>query len=270
MAGPAFVRAGARSQSASAASISPSKPTLGAQSGLLLCVVTSKNNATHSCATSGWALVTQVNSGANFTASLWRALEAAGAPTITWTGAAACSAQIAYYAAPDAPMDTTLGTPSSSTGTASPHTSAGITTARDNALAVLIDVAAANSGPSTPAGWTGDLSNGSGTDAGYTYFGSKPVATAGTGTGSISVAGAAAAWVQLQIELDGTVANNDFEVSKAEVAALYRPPSGFSAAKAEVAALYRPPAGFAVSKAEVGAILRYVGTSGRRRQMIVC
>jgi hypothetical protein len=72
MPGPIHRSVGTRVQSASAATLTPGLPTVDSSaSGLLLCVVTSKNNATHSTVTAGWTKFTQVNSGASFTVSLF-------------------------------------------------------------------------------------------------------------------------------------------------------------------------------------------------------
>ena len=283
MAGPVFRAVGARSQSASAASIAPAKPTVDGASGLLLCVVTSKNNAVHSCATSGWSLVGQVNSGASFTASLWKAKESAGAPTITWTGAAACSAQIVYHADPANEVSLTLGASTNNNGTTSTHSTSAVTTSNNNSLVVYVDAAAANTGLATPSGWTENSDTGSGTDAGETTFGSKANATSGTSSGAISVTGANAAWVMWQVEIGGVGVNNAAEFSKAELAAWEEPAVGAAFAKAELGAWEEPAVGAAFakaefgawidapneadfSKAELGAWLDYVGGAARRRQ----
>lgn len=282
MPGPLFIRVGSRAQSASAATISPAKPSVDTINGILLAVVTSKNNATHSTATSGWALVSQTNSGASFTMSVWRALESTAAPTFTWTGAVACSAQIAYYADPDNPT-ITVGTPTTSSGLTATHTSTAVTTVRHRSTVVYIDCAAANTALATPTGWTEDVDAGSATDAGRTVFGNKQVSVAGTSSGSISVTGANAAWVQIQVEIGGTTISNTADFSKVELAAWVEPPNGANFSKAELAAWVEPPAGasfakvelgawldkidvFAVSKVELGAWLDY--TAFRRRQII--
>lgn len=273
MAGPGFVRVGTRAQSAGAATLSPTKPTIDAANGVLLCVVTSKNNATHATATSGWAQVgTQVNSGASFTASLWRAAEGAGAPTFTWAGSVACSAQIAYYADPANVTDTTLGTPSSNSGATATHSTTAITTGRDNSLAIYVDVAAANTAIAQPTGWTENSDAGSATDAGRTAFGSKAVASSGASSGAISVTGANAAWVQWQVELRGELAAaNSLQVSKAEALAWLDPPEGFDVSKAEVLAWLDAPDEANFSKVEVLAWLDYDPTpvTGRRRNACV-
>ena len=284
MAGPVFNAIGTRSQSGGAATISPAKPTVLGQNGLLICVVTSKNNATHSTSTTGWSKVTQVNSGASFTASIFTAAESAGAPTITWTGSVACSAQIAYYTDPANVVDTTLGATGSGTGSTSTHASSAITTTRDNSLVVYVDVAAANTALATPSGWTENNDTGSATDAGRTVFGNKAVATSGSSSGAISVTGANAAYVQFQLEVMGQAgAANSIQVSKMEAAAWLDPPDGLSISKLEigawldapvelsvskldVAAWLDPPDGLSVSKLEVGAWLDYVGGGGGRRR----
>lgn len=254
MAGPVFNAIGARSQSAGAASIAPSLPTLVTNgNGLLVCVVTSKNNATHSTATGGWTKLGQVNSGASFTASVFTARQGSGAPTVTWTGSVACSAQIAYYAAPDGALDSTLGNSTSNSGATATHSTTAITTGRANSLAIYVDVAAANTAIGTPSGgWAEDVDAGSATDAGRTAFGSKSIAASGASSGAISVTGANAAWVQWQIELRLTAPPSpSFQVSKEEVLAWYDPPDGFDVSKEEILAWYDPSDGFAVSKMEV-------------------
>lgn len=255
MAGPAFIRVGTRAQSAAAASLAVTKPTVDSATGVLLAAVTSKNNATHSTATAGWTKLSQTNSGASFTASLWIAAESAAAPTFTWTGSVACSAQIAYY---NDPQNTTNATVSVSgttgSGTTSTHTSTGFTSDANNALAVYVDVAAANTAIGTPTGWTEDLDNGSATDVGRTAFGSKSIAASGSGSGNISVTGAAAAWVQFQVELKGSAAST-LQASKVEAAAWLDPVLGHAAAKIEAAAWLDPVDGHAASKIEAVAWL---------------
>lgn len=269
MAGPLYRAIGTRAQSASAATLSPAKPTVDGQNGLLLAVVTSKNNDTHSTATSGWALVGQVNSGASFTASLWKAAETAAAPTFTWSSAAACSARIGYYSDPANVVDTTLGATSSSNGTANPHTSTAITTTRANSDVIYVDVAAANTTLAQPSGWVEDSDGGSATDAGQTTFGSKSVATSGSSSGAISVTGAAAAWVQWQVEVMGQAGTSpSLQTSKIEVGAWEEPLLGFTSSKIEVGAWLDAPTEASFSKLEVGVWLEYVGTSAGRRRFL--
>lgn len=233
MAGPIFRAAGSRSQSASAASIAPSKPAVDGAGGILICVVQSANNGVHSTATGGWSKLGQQNSGAGFTASIFVAAESAGAPTITWAGSVACAAQIFYYADPHNTTDTTLGANSVSSGTTSTHTSTAVNTTRNNSLMIYVDAAAANTGLAVPSGWTEDADNGSGTDGGDDATGSKSVATSGTSSGAISVTGANAAWVQWQIEIMGSVPTAGLQASQVEAAVLCAPPAGFDASQVE-------------------------------------
>jgi hypothetical protein len=265
---PAFVAVGTRATSAGAATISPAKPTIvGNAGGVLLAVVTSKNNAVHSCSTSGWSLVgSQINSGASFTASLWIAAEGAAAPTFTWTGSVACSAQVAYYWDSLGPMDVSVSASSNANGTTSTHTSAAFTSTRANALAVYIDVAAANTALATPAGWTEQVDAGSATDAGRTVWGDKVLGASGSSSGAISVTGAAAAWVQWQVELR-VATSTGLDASKMEAGAWYDPGTGVDAAKIEVGAWLESPTEMAVAKIEVGAWLVASGGGGRRRQI---
>lgn len=248
MPGPAFVAVGTRSQSAGAATLTPAKPTVLGQAGALLAVVTTKNNETHSTATGGWTKLAQINSGASFTASLWIAAEGASAPVFTWASSVACSARVSYYAAPDGPVEGgAIGGSTNNNGSTSTHSTAAFNTTKNNALVVYVDVAAANTGLGTPAGWAEDSDAGSATDAGRTTFGSKAVATSGTSSGAISVTGAAADWVQWQVELylaDGA----DAQFSKVEVAGWLEPPAGFAASKLEIGAWLEPGSGGTVRR----------------------
>lgn len=225
MAGPLFRIAGSRAQSASAATLTPTKPTVDTNgAGLLVCVVTSKNNAVHSTATTGWTKLGQINSGANFTSSIFYAAQAAAAPVITWTGAAACSAQVLYFTDPQNTLDITVAASSSAAGTGTPHTSTAFTSTRANALALYIDLVASNSSPGTPTGWTNVVQTGSATDAGATNAATKATASSGSSSGATSVAAAAVAWTTWQLELRGA-APGPFDVSKAESDVWLTPPA---------------------------------------------
>lgn len=237
MAGPQFQSIGARATSAGSETISPAKPGVSNREGLLIALVATKNNATHFCSTSGWDKVAQVNSGANFTVSVWKADEGAGAPTFTWTGSVACAAQVAYYLAPDVPVDKTIGATTSNTGNTSPHTTVSIDTTRASSNVIYIDAAAANTAVATPAGWTENADGGSATDAGRFAWGQKKIDNLGDPSGAISISGAAADWVQFQIEI------------------MYEEADGLEVAKVEAGAWLEPPEGFNVSKIEVGAWL---------------
>jgi hypothetical protein len=270
MAGPQFNSVGTRSTSSGATSLSPAKPTAAGASGVMLAVVTSKNNAVHSTATSGWSLVAQVNSGASFTASLWKAKGNAAAPTFTWTGSAAASAQISYHDDPAGILDTVLGATGSNSGATSTHSSSSITTTRANSLAIYVDVAAANTALATPSGWTENVDAGSATDAGRTVWGSKTVASSGGSSGAISVTGANAAWVQFQVELRvEEAAANALQVSKASLGAWLDPPAGAGFSKVELGAWLDSPDEFAVSKVELGAWLDLPSGGTPRRQPMV-
>lgn len=270
MAGPAFIAVGTRSQSAGAVTVTPAKPTVLNTGGLLVCVVHSKNNATHSTATSGWTKLGQVNSGANFTASIFTAPETAAAPVITWTGSVACGAQIAYYGDPANTVDTTLGASSSNSGATSTHSTAAINTSRANSAVIYVDAAAANTAMATPAGWTEDNDAGSATDAGRFIFGNKPVATSGASSGAISVTGANAAWVQWQIELMGALPAAGLQVSKVANGAWLHPSEGFSASKVALGAWLDAPQELNVSKIDTGAWLEFTGVVvGTRRRVII-
>lgn len=269
MAGPVYVSAGTRVQSAGATTLTPTKPTVAGGTGLLLAVVITKNNATHSTATSGWSLIQQVNSGASFTASIWKAAETAANPVFTWAGSVACGAQVTYYQDVNNGIDTTIGSTTSNSGTTATHSTSSINTTRADSLVVYIDAAAANTALATPSGWTENSDTGSATGATRSTFGSKAVATSGSASGAISVTGASAAWVQFQIELKTTTdAGNNFKVTKETVAAWMDPPEGFAIAKETVAAWLDPGNGFVVTKETIAAWLDYSGVVARRRQFI--
>lgn len=269
MAGPTFENNGALATTASGTSLSPARPTPVQLGGVYIACVCSKNNAVHATATGGWSLLSQVNSGASFTASLWIAPSGSAAPTFTWTGAAAGHAQIAYYA-PDANNAAHNGVSISGTtgtGTASPHTSTGFNTDANDALAIYVDACSVNTGLSTPAGWAEDADTGSATSATRQTFGSKSVATSGSASGNISVAGGAAAWVQFQIEIKNKAAVGGVEISKEGLLAWLEAPAGFDVAKSGVYAwLETNDVRFA--KAELYAWLDGTASpSGGRRRM---
>lgn len=234
MAGPIYRSNGGRSQSAGATSIAPALPAVDGATGILICEVQSANNAVHSTATGGWSKLGQTNSGANFTASIFYAAEGAGAPTITWAGSVACAAQIFYFSDPQNTVDPALGANSVSSGTGTTHTSTAVNTTRDNSLMIYVDATAANTGLSTPAGWTANVNNGSGTDNGNDAMGSKSVATSGTSSGAISVTGANAAWVQWQIEIRGAAPAAGLQSSQMETMVLLGPPDGFDVSQLDV------------------------------------
>lgn len=250
-----FVVAGSRSAASPAASIAPAKPAVKSIAGVLLAAVTSKNNAVHSTATAGWTKLVQTNSGASFTASLWIAAETAAAPTFTWTGSVACSAQIAYWADIDNPLDVAAITAvaSTSTGATNPHTSTGFNSTRANSLAVYVDVSAANTALQSTVGWTEDVDNGSATDGGRTVFGHKALATIGTASGGQSITGAVAAWVNWQLEIVPTVAAG-LQESKVAPGAWLDTSSAFGLTKLEAGAWIQT-GGLGYTKAEAGAWL---------------
>lgn len=264
MAGPLFAGIGGLAASASAASLSPALPTPHTNgNGIYIAVVASKNNATHSTATGGWTQIAQTNSGASFTASIWIAAQGASAPTFTWTGAAACHAQIIYYTDPQNTMAASVSvTGTTGTGTTATHTSTGFTSDANTVLAIYADACAVSTSLATPAGWTEDFDNGSATSGSRQVFGSKSIATSGTGSGNISVSGGAAAWVQFQIEVKGSTPTAGLQVSKVGLSA-WAEPSGLAVSKATVEAwLETNDARF--SKVELAAWLDPSNASRRR------
>jgi hypothetical protein len=235
-----YINAGARSAGVGT-SRAPAKPSVTAtQYGGLLAVVTSKNNAVHACADPAWVKVDQQNSGASFTASLWIAAASAAAPTFTWAGSVASSAQIFNYSAGEGPIDVAAGASLSvTTGATNPHTSSAIVSTREGSLAVYVDVVAVNSGAPAPAGWDEKIDSGSATDGGAHHVGDKAFATLGGSSGAISISAGAAAWVQWQVEMRVTYATQ-LEASKFEALAWVEILEGVGVAKAEALAWLDP------------------------------
>lgn len=266
MAGPAFKSAGARATSAGAVTLTPALPTAGHANGLLIAAVTSKNNATHSCGTAGWSLVSQVNSGAGFTASLWCARGDAVAPTFTWTGSAACSAVIMNYLDPAGVVHVGVGASTSNVGTTSPHSTSSITTTHNNALVVYVDASAANTALTTPTSYTSNLSLGSATDAGHTDSGSQSIATSGSSSTAISTAGAAAAWVEWQVEIYSIY--GQMLTSRVAVGAVAaRDPSSMMTSRVAVGAVVWATSGYMMtSRVAVGVVVSVPIAATRRRQ----
>lgn len=242
MAGPVFVRAGALQGTASGANVNPAKPTVDGAAGILIAVVASKNNTTHTTSTTGWSKLTQVNSGANWTVSIFYAAESAGAPTFSFGATVAGHGQIFYYADPANSVDLVLtsSASSSSTGATSTHTSTSINTTRDNSLVVYLDACSVSTALATPAGWTENIDNGSATSATRQGAGSKSVATSGSASGAISITAGNAAWVQYQLEIRGAAAG-PLDASKVEEGVWYEPAQdALSASKVEVGAWLVP------------------------------
>jgi hypothetical protein len=197
--GPAYVNNGATIGSDSSESLSPALPASLVKGNLLLGVLFSDNNATHTWS-AGWAKLDQVVQGASFTASLgWRlADDAAAAPTINWTGAVPCGGVIWQLTDTDS---SPFGAATSNSGAGSPHTTTGLTTTRDNSHVIYIDIASTNVALDQPAGWTEHQDSGAALGTFRRTIGGKDVLLAGSSSGNISVSGSTGNWVQWQLEL---------------------------------------------------------------------
>jgi hypothetical protein len=199
---PAFGAAGTLAAAASGTSITPALPTGITAGQLLLAVVASKNNATHSWP-AGWSKVMQVNSGASFTASVG-ARTATGtdaAPAVTWTGSVANTGQTWRYTGVDTVSP--FGGSNVGTGTTTPHASTGFQTQRFGSLCIYVDVSSANTALTVPSGYANEFNGGSATSVTHIDVGDKTVAGLGVATGNISTAGANAAYVEWQFEING-------------------------------------------------------------------
>jgi hypothetical protein len=198
----AFGAAGTQGAAASGTSIAPALPAGIAVGNLMVGLVSTKNNATHTWP-AGWTKVNQTNSGASYTTSwAWKIFQAGDtAPSVTWAGSVANTGQIWSYTGQDTfnPIGA-VGTVA--TGTVSPHTSTAITTTHSNSLAIYIDSCSANTVLTQPTGYTQNFGTGSATSVTALASGSMAVASVGTSTGAISTAGGAAAWTQVQVEIN--------------------------------------------------------------------
>jgi hypothetical protein len=194
-----FASAGAIVSSASAATLTASLPTAnkGDAYWILLAI---GNNATVS-APSGWSKIVQSNPSASFTVAVFQRTATAANPVFSWTGAAACAVQAIRYVGET--QSAAFGAHDSpSTGTTNPHTSASFTSTANNSLAVAFDVQfSATAQATTPAGWTGDLSNGDATSGIAFAEWSLQLGPNGTASGAISQAETAVAWFQMQFEI---------------------------------------------------------------------
>jgi hypothetical protein len=195
-----YVNVGARTNSSGATSATPALPASRVNGNLLIAICGTKNNASHSTATSGWQKLSQRDSGTGWTLSIfYRTVDGTeAAPVITWSGSVANFAIQAQYSGADRIIGNFLG----NNGTTSPHTNAGITAIRKNSQPIYIGGAAANTAYGTNTGWSENSDAGSATGATRHVFGRRNATiNNGDASGSISLTGAAAAWVLYQIEL---------------------------------------------------------------------
>jgi len=198
----AYVNVGTRTNSGGNTSATPALPASRVSGNILIAICGTKNNATHSTATSGWDKIDQVDSGTGWTLSLfWRVIDGSeAAPVITWSGSVANFAIITQIseASPTNPIGAILGNPNSGT----PHTNAGITGTGLNSQVFYIGGAAANTAYGTTSGWTERSDAGSNTGATRHVIGNRNSRiNTGDSSGSTSNTGAAAVGVMYQLEL---------------------------------------------------------------------
>lgn len=204
----AYLNSGTRANSSGATSRTPALPGSRVSGNLLLAIIGSKNNFTHTSSSPGWSKLDQRDSGTGWTTSLWIYNRTGGgvdgseaAPTVDVASSnVACFGQVIQCSGPFDPDDP-IGATNFNTGTSSTHSCTGVNTTADNSLMLYIDTAAANTALATPSGWTENLDNGSSTGATRNTVGTKQMGSSGSASGDISVAGASAAWVMWQIEL---------------------------------------------------------------------
>lgn len=269
MAGPLLRAVGSPNDSAAATTITPVLPTSPPFSrGIYLALCISRNTATHS-SSAGWTVIQQF-SGTGLTASLWYANVSALAPVFTWTGTAACSAQVLEYLDPMNVTDAAPGVSSVSNGSGNPHNSASITTTRANSLAVLVNACAVSAlAMNPPPGWTesssfSSISSGTSID----WF-SRGVPATATATGATSETGGAAAYAMFQVELRMTAPGAGLAIDSIELAPWQEPDSGGSVAKIEASGWLQPDDGSSVAGIEIIAWLEPGDQQGIRRRVMV-
>lgn len=194
---------GTYAASSGATSRNPALPAGVTSQSELWATVGSKNNATHSSATSDWTKVAQQNSGVSWTVSLWRYTgadaTAASSITVTWSGSVASFGR--SWVMHGRTGTDALGTPSVNNGTTSTHSTTAVTTTDLGSRVMYVDASAANTAIAQPTSWTENFDTGSATGATRLAVGGRDFSSSGSSSGNISVTGAAAAWVQWQIEL---------------------------------------------------------------------
>jgi hypothetical protein len=216
---PEWIASGALSTATAQTSRTPAAPAGAVRGDLEIAHCSSENNATHSCASSGWVKIGQTNSGASYTVSHWYRIHTGTNvdPVITWTGSADATAR--RYLFRDTKADTTGTAPVAyhgtvGTGTVSPHTSTGANTTEDDVLAAYIDICNANTAMVAETSWTERVDSGSATGPVRSYLATRDMTTAGSATGNISETGGAAAYVQQQFEIYN--ARNGDQINVAE------------------------------------------------------
>lgn len=214
MAVPAYQGSGTRANSSGSTSVTPAITTTSITPGdLIFLVCGSKNNDTHSSSSADWEKIDQRNSGTNWTVSLWVYKVKSGvtppATTISWATSSANFAQTWSLERED--YESTLsalsaiGTVSANTGTGSPHTVTGFTSAADNSLAMYVGASPANTAYGTSTNYTERLDNGSATGTTRNVAGTRNLDAAGSSSGNVSITSTTANWVLWLIEVKEAV-----------------------------------------------------------------
>lgn len=202
--GPAFIAAGAVAESASTTSLSPATPANVANShGLLIAVVVVKAFVTTSTATPGWTKLYETNASSFLTQAVYIANGAAASPTISWTGANAAYAQVAFYDDPHNPVETAVvGATSVNTGNSTSLSTTTMNTTRANSVVIALGSISTNTTLTTPAGFTENLSYQTGAAGLAVAWDAQLYPNSGTATGAVSMtAGLTGHWVLRLIEL---------------------------------------------------------------------
>lgn len=204
---PTFLNIGTRISASSGTSATPTINTTKVNGNIVLAVVGSKNNATHSCSTAGWVKLDQRNSGTLWTVSLWAAFVTGtlASPAVTWTGSVANFAQIYQYTRDAFDISETVAQAvkigAFNTGTTSTHSLASFNSTKANSLALYIFGTSANTAYATPSGWTEDVDSTGATGATRNGGGRKSLTTSGSASGAISITAGNAAWVGWALEM---------------------------------------------------------------------
>jgi hypothetical protein len=211
MALPAFVSQGAQSTSASATSLAPALPGTRTNNNVMIAFVTVSATGKTFSAGGGWTLFDSINTGNMSGAYFWRLVDGAeAAPTISWTGLAACQAQIFQYSGND--TTTPLGTGNKATANSSTTlTIASLATGAANTKLLALMAASTSqtiAAPSASAGiapygnYTNVTNNASANGSTRIVHGDIP--DSGDSSDAISVTITSANWVSFGVEVRGT------------------------------------------------------------------
>jgi hypothetical protein len=258
---------GFRQSNAGAASLTPAIPTGLTDNTILIAVAAAKSAADITTATAGWTRIDYATRSGPFSAAVFWAFPGAAAPVIM--GTTLVTAQVmAFEYGNQKIAPSPIGVVSANNGSGNPHSSTGFNATYDRTLAVLVDLAAANTFATAPAGWTNHVQAGSNTGASFTLFASRTLAAAGDPSGNPAFNGATNEWIQWQFEILLEQYPAGAVVDFLEPVAIMGPPAGGAFPIVEAVPWIRSGVGCEVAILEMVAWMREPTViSGRRRQV---